>query len=58
MRGFLWFESGELSEIIGKIRNNIKWGYEARWEVDVIATLFFGSVFAFSYNIWVGIFYL
>ena len=57
MRGFLWFEQGELQEIVAKFRAK-KWGYEARWEADVLWPLAFGAGLAFLASFWLGLIYL
>jgi hypothetical protein len=41
LRDFLWFKSGELEEIIKKVRA-LKPKYEADWESRVLMTLLFG----------------
>jgi hypothetical protein len=57
LRSFFWFEKDELQEIVAKIDAQ-KWGYEARWEVDVLLPLLLGIPMAFLLWIWLGIAYL
>ena len=57
VRSLLWFERGELGEILGKLRHT-KFGYEARWEAESLAPLAVGLLLAFSANIWLGALYL
>jgi hypothetical protein len=53
IRDILWFEKGELQEIAGKMTAQ-KWGYETRWEVDVIVPLVLLIPLAFYANLWLG----
>jgi hypothetical protein len=53
LRSIFWFEKGELSAIHGKFTAR-KWGYETRWEADVLFPLVAFVLFAFIINIWLG----
>jgi len=57
LRNFLWFEKGELREIATKLFAQ-KWGYEARWESEVLIALCGGVVMAFLLSVWLGMFAL
>jgi hypothetical protein len=53
IRNVFWFKRGELREIAGKLTTR-KWGYETRWEVDVVLPLVLLIPLAFYANVWLG----
>lgn len=54
MRGWIWFEPGELEAIWGKMFVQ-KWGYETQWETTVLLSLLASVVLGFSYAWWFGL---
>jgi hypothetical protein len=57
IRSVLWFENGEIAEIRAKLTTR-KWKYEARWEAEVLFSIFAGAALAFWVNGWLGMFFL
>ena len=57
LRAVFWFDEGELDSIWSQI-TPLKWGYEARWESEVLAVFVFGIIFAFMLATWLGILFI
>ena len=54
LRSIFWFEKGELREIGGKFTLR-KWGYEARWEAEVLLALAILVGLGFGAGMWLGV---